>query len=718
MFYSLSKKFKTSIIEQLSDHSAIIDKERERLILWIPVLFGVGIFGYFNRTSEPDLKITTSILFVSILITSKIAKSRINLLLTYLLVIITTIISGFTVAAIYSASLTSPIVNVKDEVVWIRATVDKMETMTTGKRVILSDLDLWQPPPIRKFAAEHTPDKIRLTIRTKMENITPGDRVSVKAILSPPPPKPVYPAGYDFAQFAYFNKIGAVGFSIADVKIRKKHDDITIEKIRNATSQRITEALSEDKQKSAKIAVALLTGEKSGIDKSILESMRQAGLGHLLAISGLHMTLVMATSFFVIRLFLAAIPAIALRYNIKKIAAASALITGLIYLFLTGTPISARRAYIMAGIFFTTILLDRLGTIMRPVAISAIFIMILSPESVTTPSFQMSFAAVIGLIAAFEHSSSLFRNKKTEGLNIIKMLLLYTAGVIFSSLVAGLVTLPFSVYHFGRHANYGILANMVAIPLTSFWIMPFGILSLLLMPFGLESIALIPMEWGIRILIDYSFYISSMSNANIAIAEPNNVTIIFTTISLLWICLWRSIIRYIAIVPIIIGFYLIFNPPEGPDIIVNEKGLFATRTIDGKLAFASFRGSRYVRSVWLKINGQKYPLRIKDSNINAKCTKEKCIYNTKNKSVLIIRGNNTHIDDCNDYNLIVNLSTDMTLCSKNDMNNVSKMISLNDLKSEGTHAIWLNSEINIKTVKEKRGNRLWTSQIINNKKDI
>ena len=220
-------------------------------------------------------------------------------------------------------------------------------------------------------------------------------------------------------------------------------------------------------------------------------------LAHLLAISGMNLSLVIGFLFVGTRMALAAIPPLALRYPIKKIAAIPAWCGGLFYLLVTDATVPTQRAFVMASFVLLAVALDRTAISLRLVAIAAAAVMLLAPESMLGPSFQMSFAAVVALIAAYEKWGGAFARWKADG-GGLRRVAFYLGGVLGATTLAGIATAPFAIYHFNRFALLSVPANMLAEPLTSLWIMPWGTLAYLLMPFGLEALALIPMGWGLR----------------------------------------------------------------------------------------------------------------------------------------------------------------------------------------------------------------------------
>ena len=257
------------------------------------------------------------------------------------------------------------------------------------------------------------------------------------------------------------------------------------------------------------VAAALLVGERSALSTETNDSLRISGLFHILSISGLHMMLIAGTTFFVVRALLALSPTLALRRPIRKWAALAALLVLTAYFALSGGGSATVRSYVMALIIFGAILVDRPAISMRNLAIAAFVVLALEPEGVIEPGFQMSFAAVAALIAAWEFwrersCGALTDENVIPGYRILRMAGAAIFGVAVTTLIAGLATAPFAAYHFERVATYSLLGNLLAAPLVSAIIMPFGLLSLAVMPFGLEALPLAVMAWGIEMLLAVS----------------------------------------------------------------------------------------------------------------------------------------------------------------------------------------------------------------------
>ncbi len=574
--------------------------------------------------------------------------------------------------------------------------------MHRGQRLLLRDVDIWKYPPALN------PVRIRLSVRTQAGGIEPGDRISVKAVLSPPP-RPVFPGGYDFARYAFFQKIGAVGYAISPVRIKAKNTngESLISRVRHIATRRIHNGIASEE--SAYVAAAMLTGKRAGLGMQTMSHIRDAGIAHLLSISGLHLAIVCTTVFACVRSFFALIPAIALRHNTKKWGAVVALLAGFAYLLIAGSPVPAQRSYIMAALFFLCILWDRISIPMRPIAWAALAVLILAPESVMGPSFQMSFAAVIALVAFYEIIKR--QTWLPERRSLSARFLWYVAGVVGSSLVAGMATAPYSIAHFGTYALYGILGNLFAVPLSGIVIMPAGAAALALMPIGLEQAPLWVMGKAIDIMLRYAKWVSSLPHAAVSLPTLDSAALLLITLGGLWLCLWQRAVRLLGVLPVCAGIVAAFLRAE-PDIIVDERGkLFAVRAADGTLLFSTRIPARYARNQWQVHDGQKHAPKLSEApaeSSHATCTAETCAYiNRGIRAVFLlpdaILGAEAMQQLCRDADIFIAMNSDDASCST-----AKYVITSRALRRRGTHALWLGGDIIVRTVEGERGQRPWT----------
>ena len=259
-----------------------------------------------------------------------------------------------------------------------------------------------------------------------------------------------------------------------------------IEGLREAIDKRIRAVTGGDH---GSIASALITGKRDAISAPVNDAMYISSLAHVLSISGYHMAVVAGIVFFLIRAVLALIPSLASRHPIKKWAACGAIGAAGLYLLLSGAEVATQRSFIMIAIVLAGVIVDRAALTFRTLAVAAIVVLLLAPQAVAHPSFQMSFAATLALIATYQRAlpwqpdsdSSLGRRVALWGVREVAALLL-------ASLVAGLATTPYAAYHFHRLAPYGVLANLLAMPVVSALVMPMGILGVVTMPLGFDAI--------------------------------------------------------------------------------------------------------------------------------------------------------------------------------------------------------------------------------------
>ncbi len=358
--------------------------------------------------------------------------------------------------------------------------------------------------------------RVRLSVRTKVPaTLESGDKISIRALLEPMRGR-ITPDGFDFAQHNRYQGIAAQGFAVSEVAIEQPAYidswQATIQNIRSAIAIRI---LTHVDQPLGGVAVALTTGHRQYIDNQTAANLRDSGLAHLLAISGLHMGLITGAAFFIFELLFAAIPTVSLRYQPRKVAAVIAWLFGLAYLALSGGSTSTIRAFIMVSIAILAVLTDRRVISLRSVSIAALVVLILSPQAIFSVSFQMSFAATIGIVIAYDqfNKSRRVRLESTRSSGSKsgwrRATARYFAAAAATSLIAQVAIAPVALYHFQAISVVGIFANVIAIPIMAFVVMPAALLALLLMPVGLDIPLFWVMQTGLGVIVQVSEYIAS-----------------------------------------------------------------------------------------------------------------------------------------------------------------------------------------------------------------
>ena len=679
--------------------------ERQRVFLWVPVLFGAGGGLYLTLPVEPIgwIAPTAAGLFaLAALLLRRHTAPALGLAALALLA------AGVAAADWRTDRISAPVLadpigptDVSGRVVWVGAG-------DGPQRYLLDRVS------IGGLAAAETPARVRISARSTVPDDVgvPGSWLTARASLRPPP-APAEPGAWDFARQAWFQRIGAVGFVYgAPAPMAAPEGEgggllSLLSQARHWVSARI---LAHTAPSAGPFATALLTGDRSSIDKKTLSAMRDSGLAHLLAISGLHVGLVAGFIFFAARGLLALIEPVALRMPIKKWAAGCALLGAAAYLLLSGMSVPTQRAFLMVSVVLLAIMLDRASLSMRLIAWAALLVLAIAPESMLGPSFQMSFAAATALIATYEAARGTFARLAARG-GLALRPLVYAAGVLLTSLVAGIATGPFAVYHFNRIADYGLLANLGAVPITGFWIMPWGLVALLLMPFGLEGIALAPMGWGIDAVVWIARQVAAQPGAVTLVPAMPGAALLAIAVGGLWLCLWRSRWRFLGIA-VIGGGMVIAGLERRPDILVDgDAKVMAVRGEDGELWLSTRQRGRFVSNVWLRRDGQaETPTWPRDGEgepaAGLRCDTLGCIQRRGERTIAFVRDPRAFDEDCSRADLVVSTVPAWHLCPGPET-----VVDRFDLWRDGSHAIWLAPDgVRVESVAESRGKRPWVAR--------
>ncbi|MEI6984788.1 MAG: ComEC/Rec2 family competence protein [Rhodospirillaceae bacterium] len=579
------------------------------------------------------------------------------------------------------------------------------ESMPDGVRITLSELR------VERLAPEATPNHIRLQLKGRFTRPSPGAMVSVLAMLHSPSP-PAEPGSYDFQRQAYFDGNGGVGYVLSEPVVvegplpsRWRSMVLPLERVRAHMAARCAEILPD--KAIATVTAALLNGEQTGIPPAVMNDYRYSGLAHLLSISGLHIALVAGLVFFVVRALLALIEPLALRFPIKKWAALTGLLTAFGYMMVVGTSAPTVRSVLMTGTVMLAIMLDRNPMSMRLLAVAALVILIFSPEQMMGPSFQMSFAAVGGLIAVYEAAAPIMRRWRTS-CGILGQAGLYVAGSMLTSVVATVAVTPFSLFHFQQDALYGVLSNMIAVPLTSFWVMPWALVVYLLMPFGLDAWALTAMGWGVAACNWLAHVTAALPGAVLRFPAMPVWGLTVIVLGGLWLMLWSSRWRLWGAIPIMIGLASV-SSTQRPDILVSADGsLMAVRMADGGLSLSRAKGgNRLTTDTWLHRDGTNlaaapWPDKGHSADGRLACDQLGCLYRAAGQKVALVRERLALEDDCDSVDLVI-AAEPVRHCG------APRIIDMWALRSRGAHAVFLaNGVIRIEAVGNSRGQRPWT----------
>lgn len=567
----------------------IIALQRGALFGWVPVCLAAGVGVFFGLTWEPS---------IALLWTLGAGGLFTLFLLRFLPETLSPFICALALAAIGVAlagwrthAVADPVLGwryygpVEGRIVAIdRSQSDALRL--TLDRVVLRDL-----PPAR------TPARVRVSLhgdRSFDAAPVPGLRVMTTAHLSPPG-GPVEPGGFDFQRHSWFKGLGAVGYSRVPLLVSAPPDQaglsMAIFRLRRAVSAHILAALPGDL---GGFAVAITTGDRSAISQGALEQLRITNLAHLLAISGLHMGLLSGVVYGGLRMLLALIPAISLRLPTRSLAAGGALCAAALYLALSGGNVSTQRAFIMAAVALCAVMIGRRAISLRAVALAACIVLILRPEALTGPGFQMSFAATTALVAVFG-----WLRKMPKGPKWAQPII----AVVVSSGVAGLATAPVAAAHFNVVSHYGLLANLVSVPLMGILVIPAAVAALLLAPLGLDWICLWAMGLGLRWILWVADTISAWDGARSYVVGPGPWVLPLITLGFLTLILWRGRLRFVGLALAALGFAL-WTDATRPAVLISDTGTLVGQMTPAGRALSKPKGAGFVASNWLENDGE------------------------------------------------------------------------------------------------------------------
>jgi len=679
-----------------------LEAEAERWFLWLPVLFAAGIVTYFALSTEPGPRVAVALLLAALGLLLTVRQIPVGLALGGACLAFAL---GFTTAQLRTEAVRAPVLASELRHVPVAGFIEKFETRRDKRnRFTLRVIS------VGDLAPDARPYRVRISTASKNVAARTGDAVTLRATLRPPP-EPVEPGGFDFSRRAWFDRLGATGYATGRIEPLAAPPppswDISlwaaIDALRGSVNDRVRAVLPGE---TGAIAVALITGERGSIPQQVTEAMRDSGLAHVLAISGLHMVIMAGAVFWLARAMLALVPGLALRFAIKKWAAAIALLAAAFYLALSGAAVPTVRAWIMISIFLIAVMADRPAITMRNVALAALAILAVAPESLFEPSFEMSFAAVIGLVALYEWLAA----RRRQGLFDVSPLwrsLRWAGALIFgaaiTTLIAGTAVAPFAVYHFHRMTHFGLVANMIAAPLVSLLIMPMALLALLAMPFGLEAWPLYAMGYGIQLMVGAAQWVSSWPHAVSIVPRISGTALALIVLGGLWLCLWQTRMRALGLVIAAIGLALA-PAVKRPDVLIEREGTTAAlRATTGDLIFPPATAATYSVENWLLADGDDRDARALPEESAFRCDPLGCIGRVKGKTVALVRHVGALEEDCRTADIVIAPFTVGKRCRA-----ARVIIDRRKLKEGGAHALYIEGlSIRTETVVEARGQRPW-----------
>ncbi len=565
-----------------------------RLLPWIPVAFGAGIAFYFAAAREPVAWVT-AITAAALCVAAFLLRRQKAFPLA---VVIAALAAGFATATLKTARVAHGVLARPMFSVSLKGFVETREERERTDRFVLRVVQLESPRAAIRL------ERVRLSVK-KGTAPAVGSFVELKARLQPPL-APLRPGSYDFGRDMYFQGIGASGFVMGGIKtldppfsggVSLRYAAF-MQGLRDAIDARIRTVLGGDQRA---IATALLTGRRDAISTPVNDAMFISGLGHVLSISGYHMAVVAGVVFFAVRALLALIPALTVTFPIKKWSAAAALLAAAFYLLLSGAEVATQRSFFMTAVVLIAVMVDRRAVTFRTLAVAAMIVLVIAPEALVHPSFQMSFAATLGLVAlvqigmprlfASPDNSAAARVALWGGREIAMLAL--------ASLIAGLATTPYAAFHFHRVTPYGVVANLAAMPVVSVLVMPAGLLGLVAMPFGFDGVFWRIMEFGIDWMIAVAQWVAALPGAIGRMAAFGTGPLIVATAGIILLGLLRTPLRWTGAGAIALAAVWALAAPQ-PDILISgDAHNVGVRGKDGRLRLMRTAKDTFLTKEWL-----------------------------------------------------------------------------------------------------------------------
>lgn len=584
----------------LADIRAEFTAQAGRWTLWSPVAFGLGAAGYMTLRVEPPLWLVAALAVAALAATWRLKRRWRAGPAVVAATLLAFGAAGFLAAKARSDRVAAPIAATADAPRMIEGwVVDVPSPGAGGMRVLVA------PVAVSGLAPGQTPVRLRITLRDGLSPPPPGSAIRLRAMIGPPP-SPASPGAYDFARDAWFDRVGGVGFALGEPRRAvlpappwRLRLAMAINAARWRLAGRIVARMGE---RSGGIAAAMVTGHEAWIPPRQTSDMRASGLAHIISISGLHMAIVGGFVFAATRLLIALWPWLTLRVPGKKIAAGAGLTAVGVYLVVSGAPPPAERAAITAAVAFFAILADRQAISLRTLAVAALIILALQPEAAVAPGFQMSFAATTALVALAEAwPRSVKEIDAPWWIRLPQAASLWLLAAVAASFVAGLATGPFAMHHFNRMASYGLIANLVVSPLSSFVIMPFLALGAALEPLGLGGPFLWVAGQGIDAMTGVAHVTAEQRGAQITVASGPAAALPVAFLGVMLLCLWRGRLRWLG-APLAAAV-LVWPRPAPPDAWIASDGAAVAVRLDREAVLLRPDARRFAADLWTRRRG-------------------------------------------------------------------------------------------------------------------
>lgn len=587
-----------------------IEIAERRFFLWLPVAAGAGTVLYLVADREPSLWYAG---FAAALFGALAALVRRHRLAQSVMLVLCCLCLGLLSASWRTARVAAPVLD-HIRVTTLDGLIEEMDFRQDGARFLL------RVDRAEGLAPQATPYRVRLTLR-RTPPFEAGTYVRLKARLLPPAQASV-PGGYDFARDAWFARIGAVGNVLGRVSVIAPPRPpglvdaalMALDGGRNALARRIDTIVGGE---AGAIAAAMVTGKRDLLSDATKEVIREAGIFHIITISGVQMTLMAGIFFVGLRRLLALSPVLALRYPIKQWAAAVAIAGAVFYDIATGSRVGTERALFMTLIMLGAVLAGRQSLSMRNLALAAALVMLIAPEAILGASFQLSFAAVAALIAVYESRLALDAQLRDEraGLmplsagraptaGIMRLFSRGPAALILATLCATTATASFMAYDFHELNPYVLIGNPLTLTLIELFAVPCALFGVLLYPLGLDAFVWHYLGLGISFVLWVARWIGTLPGATLHLNAFAPWAIVFLTFAVLSAVIWRSALLRLTALPLaLIGLYGALSGSTFDLAVAANGDAVAVRGADGALTIIGRRPSEFTVGQWLAADG-------------------------------------------------------------------------------------------------------------------
>ncbi len=563
--------------------------QHETRLLWLPIWFGLGIALQLNVPwSGQRLAFNLCLVGLIALVALLWRKAALPYLLPLMLVLAGGLWLDQRILSVRAPVLDRPIT------VTLTAVVSSAQIRASGHhQLIVQPRSASQPIAALKNA--------RLTLLKGRAAPKPGDTIEVRARLTPPP-GPSLPGGYDRARQDWFDQVGAQGRILGDVHVLKTASQApdAFAAARQSLSQQMQNNMPGD---AGAVAAAMITGDNTPLSATATRNLQITSLYHLLSVSGFHLAIITGLAFLIIRHGLALIPRFALDLPLKEIAALAAIIMAIAYTLYTGAAWPTIRSCIGTTLVMVAILIGRQAFSLRLVAFAAMVILIWRPEALFSISFQFSFAAISGLVAAHQSPLGQYLARGREDESVPFWLLRRVGLMALISLAAEAAILPIALLHFHQMGIFGIAANALAAPLVSYIIMPLGLISAALAPFGLDT-PIAPLLGGAcNLMLAIANHVAHWPSARLLLPELGTAAFVFAMISAIILLLIRGPLRWSGLTfAVLAALAAIVHHPV--DLHINSDARqVMLRTDTGSVVVSDERGGATMRKRWRETHG-------------------------------------------------------------------------------------------------------------------